>query len=86
MVIDAKYKPDDKPVREDSHQLLSYVLLTGVKRCGFVFPGKTTIIKNMESTKNNYLLLKADGVRYYEIILGSNNDVETIVNFIENTI
>lgn len=30
MVIDAKYKPDDKPVREDSHQLLSYVLLTGV--------------------------------------------------------
>lgn len=40
----------------------------------------------MESTKNNYLLLKADGVRYYEIILGSNNDVETIVNFIENTI
>lgn len=86
MVIDAKYKPDDRPVREDSHQLLSYVLLTGVKRCGFMFPGKTTTIKNMESTKNNYLLLRADYLRYYEIILGSNNDVKKIVKFIEDTL
>ena len=32
IVLDAKYKQDGKPDRSDSHQLLSYVLLTGGSR------------------------------------------------------
>lgn len=72
MVLDAKYKRDDKPVREDSHQLLSYVLLLGVDKCGFVLPGQQTLLKNMRGT--DFLKLNAplmQEVKYYELILGN---------------
>ena len=46
-VIDAKYKPNTRSARSDTHQLLSYVLLTDVKRCGFAFPGSNSRAKIM---------------------------------------
>lgn len=78
MVIDAKYKPDSRPVRADSHQLLSYVLLTGVKRCGFIFPGEVTRLKQMESTNDFYLPLSAEPVQYYELIMGNDGNADEI--------
>lgn len=73
-VIDAKYKPNARSTRSDTHQLLSYVLLTGVSRCGFVFPGANSQAKIMASTKAASLPLAVDSLNYYEIILG--NDIE----------
>lgn len=78
MVIDAKYKPDDRPIRSDSHQLLSYVLLTGVKKCGFIFPGQVTKLKQMESTNNIYLPLSAEPIQYYELIMGNDGNANEI--------
>ena len=78
MVIDAKYKPDSRPVRADSHQLLSYVLLTGVKRCGFIFPGEVTRLKQMECTNDFYLPLSAEPVQYYELIMGNDGNADEI--------
>lgn len=78
IVIDAKYKPNNRPVRSDSHQLLSYVLLTGVKRCGFIFPGEITKLKQMKSTNNTYLPLSAESVQYYELIMGNDGNVDEI--------
>lgn len=78
MVLDAKYKPDNRPVRADSHQLLAYVLLTGVKRCGFIFPGEVTRLKQMESTNDFYLPLSAEPVRHYELIMGNDGNVDVI--------
>lgn len=86
MVIDAKYKPDNRPVRADSHQLLSYVLLTGVDRCGFIFPGKTTGFKQMKSTQKSTqessLPLSAEPVQYYEFILGNDGGMSGIVELL----
>lgn len=74
LVIDAKYKPNERSDRSDSHQLLAYVLLTGVDRCGFVLPGKETQIKEMKTTGNSYLSLAPRLLRYYELILGNRSD------------
>lgn len=78
MVIDAKYKPDNRPVRADSHQLLSYVLLTGVKRCGFIFPGEVTRVKQMKSSNDICLPLSAEPVHYYELIMGNDCNSDEI--------
>ena len=72
-VIDVKYKSHSRADREDSHQLLSYVLLTGVEKCGFVFPGSETKIKTMHTSGSDNLVLNtplAANLRYYELILG----------------
>lgn len=82
MVIDAKYKPDNRPVRADSHQLLSYVLLTGVKKCGFIFPGQSTKIKQMQSTKKNNLPLSSEPVQYYELILGNDGNTSQFISLL----
>ena len=82
MVIDAKYKPDNRPVRADSHQLLSYVLLTGVQKCGFIFPGVSTKIKQMECTKNTNLPLSAEPVQYHELILGSDGNTSQFMKLL----
>lgn len=74
IVLDAKYKQDDRPFRSDSHQLLSYVLLLGVDKCGFVLPGQQTLLKDMRG--NDFLKLKSpliQELKYYELILG--NDI-----------
>ncbi|CAN7754057.1 5-methylcytosine restriction system specificity protein McrC [Paenibacillus sp. LjRoot56] len=74
VVIDAKYKSHDRTARTDSLQLLSYVLLTGVNRCGFVFPGAETKIKLMKTSGTDYLSLQTpfvDELKYYELILGN---------------
>ena len=73
-VIDAKYKPNTRSVRADTHQLLSYVLLTGVKKCGFAFPGSESRTKIMRSTETAALPLAVDSVDYYELIFGNDAD------------
>jgi 5-methylcytosine-specific restriction endonuclease McrBC regulatory subunit McrC len=83
IVLDAKYKPNNRSVRSDSIQLLSYVLLTGTDRCGFVFPGTKTTIKQMRGKDNlslNTPLLNE--LKYFELILGNIQDktiIETLV-------
>lgn len=71
-VLDAKYKPHDRATRVDSHQLLAYVLLTGTDRCGFIFPGQTTELKQIRGT--DYLEIDTPLVqqlKYYELVLGN---------------
>ena len=72
--LNEKYKLSGRPDRSDSHQLLSYVLLTGADRCGFVLPGEKTEVKEMVSTGDNYLPLAPRILRYYELLLGSKSD------------
>ena len=73
-VIDAKYKPNTRSARSDTHQLLSYVLLTDVKRCGFAFPGPNSRAKIMDATETASLPLAVDSLNYYELILGNDLD------------
>ncbi len=75
-VIDAKYKPNTLSSRSDTHQLLSYVLLTDVKRCGFVFPGEYCRAKIMDTTETSSLPLAVNSLNYYELILG--NDIDNV--------
>lgn len=77
-VIDAKYKMTGRPDRYDSHQLLAYVLLTGAERCGFILPGARTEVRKMESSKENYLPLAPRMLRYYEMLLGSDNNTDEL--------
>ncbi len=76
-VIDAKYKPNTRSVRSDTHQLLSYVLLTDVKRCGFAFPGVDSYAKIMDATETASLPLAVDSLDYYELIIGNDKDNAT---------
>ncbi|MBE5936220.1 MAG: hypothetical protein E7262_10655 [Lachnospiraceae bacterium] len=79
LVLDAKYKKDDKPARSDSQQLLSYVLLTGVNKCGFVMPGEITEVKRMGVS--DYMELSSPLFRmlkYYEFLLGNETDKSEI--------
>lgn len=79
MVLDAKYKQDNRSDRADSHQLLSYVLLTGAEKCGFVLPGEITKLKNMEG--NYYIELtapRAEQLKYYELLIGNRIDTNEI--------
>lgn len=83
IVLDAKYKQDGKPDRSDSHQLLSYVLLTGVGKCGFVLPGQQTGIKNMRT--DDFLELNSPFIqqlKYYELILGNTIDGPEILKML----
>lgn len=83
IVLDAKYKREDRPVRTDSHQLLSYVLLTGVEKCGFVLPGRQTRLKDMRA--GDYLVLNSpfsQQLKYYELILGDKIDVSEILKML----
>ena len=73
-VIDAKYKPNTRSARSDTHQLLSYVLLTDVKQCGFAFPGSKSRAKIMDATETTSLPLAVDSLNYYELILGNDLD------------
>lgn len=68
-VLDAKYKAHNRSARADTHQLLSYVLLTGARRCGFLFPGDETAVKRMDTGEDHLRLLPGD-LAYYELILG----------------
>lgn len=81
-VIDAKYKPFGRPDRSDSHQLLAYVLLTGVDRCAFILPGDRTLVREM-TTGKNYLSLVPERLRYYELLLGSHSDSEELRKILE---
>lgn len=40
-VFDVKYKSREYPNVQDSHQLMDYVLLLGVERCGFILPANS---------------------------------------------
>lgn len=81
-VIDAKYKPHDRSNRSDTHQLLSYVLLTGVDRCGFVMPGQNTSLKEMKTTGVDYLMLQHANLRYYELLLSDKCDDTVLMNML----
>ncbi len=74
LVIDAKYKLAGRANRDDSHQLLSYVLLTGVDRCAFILPSTETKVREMDTTGVNYLPLASGNLRYYEMLLGNHCD------------
>lgn len=78
IALDAKYKPDTRSDRHDSHQLLAYVLLTGVKKCVFVLPGEKTTVKMMKTSGNNYLPLTPGDLNYYELILGDRCDINDL--------
>lgn len=78
LVIDAKYKVSGRPDRADSHQLLAYVLLTGVDRCAFVLPNTETKIREMETTGDQFLTLASQNIRYYEMLLGHDYDPNTL--------
>ncbi len=80
-VFDAKYKPHVRSVRSETHQLLSYVFLTGVDDCGFIFPGEITHTKIMQTTNDSSLPLAAEPLRYYELIFG--NDTSNTKNIID---
>jgi 5-methylcytosine-specific restriction endonuclease McrBC regulatory subunit McrC len=83
IVLDVKYKQDDKPVRADSHQLLSYVLLTGVHKCGFVLPGQQTVLKQMGNHDCLELTTPLiQPLKYYELILGNTVDVGEVEKII----
>lgn len=78
-VLDAKYKSHSRAIRQDSLQLLSYVLLTGSKRCGFVFPGEKTEIKKLRKEKNMFLNTPLiSELKYYELILGNIYNIKEI--------
>lgn len=79
-VLDAKYKSHERSSRSDSLQLLSYVLLTGSKRCGFIFPGDMTKIKKLR--EDDCIIVNTpfnNDTRYYELIL-SNNPIFSEIN------
>ena len=82
-VIDAKYKPQGRPDRSDTHQLLSYVLLTGVRRCGFIMPDKVTSVRNMKASDSDYLPLIPKDLQYYELYLGSDNNTVPLQKILE---
>lgn len=74
LVIDAKYKISGRPDRNDSHQLLAYVLLTGADKCAFILPNSMTKVREMETTGELYLNLSSRNVKYYEMLLGVSDD------------
>ena len=74
ILTNAKYKPNTRSVRADTHQLLSYVLLAGVKKCGFAFPGAESKAKIMRSTETAALPLSVNAINYYELIFGNDSD------------
>lgn len=72
-VMDVKYKNHDRSSRSDSLQLLSYVLLTGVKHCGFIFPDDNTQIKRFKNGGSDYLKIRTplvDELKYFELLMG----------------
>lgn len=84
-VFDVKYKDSFRSSREDSYQLLSYALLTGAVKCGFVFPskdGETSKLKKIDG--KDYITVETpvrNDLKYYEILLN-----ETVNSTLINTI
>jgi hypothetical protein len=76
-VMDVKYKNHERASRSDSLQLLSYVLLTGVKHCGFIFPNDDTQIKMFKNGGSDHLKIRtpfADELKYFELLMGNEID------------
>lgn len=72
IVLDAKYKRNDVSDRADSHQLLSYALLTGADKCGFVMPDQQTRVKQMGV--QDFIEIEtplAQSLKYYELLIGN---------------
>jgi hypothetical protein len=75
--MDVKYKNHERASRSDSLQLLSYVLLTGVKHCGFIFPNDDTQIKMFKNGGSDHLKIRtpfADELKYFELLMGNEID------------
>ncbi len=84
-MFDVKYKDSYRGNREDTYQLLSYSLLTGVNKCGFIFPSKDRETSELKKNKgSNYIRMSTpviNNLEYYEILLN-----ETVSNDLINTI
>lgn len=83
-VIDAKYKACLPCDREDTHQLLAYVLLTGSKKCGFIFPGKNSELKIMKTTKKPELPLIVDSLNYFEFFLCNDKGIAPLIEILND--
>ena len=83
IVMDVKYKPVGRSNRSDSHQLLAYVLLTGAQKCGFILPGNETVLREMKTTKEKFLHLSPPNIRYYELLLGINDNSSDIKKLLD---
>ncbi len=85
-VIDAKYKAHNRSSRNDTLQLLSYVLLTGAKRCGFIFPSSQTKLKEIVRDESHMLLHSPiiEDLKYYEILLSSSFDNSELIQTFES--
>ncbi len=64
-VFDVKFKNRLKPDRNDTHQLMSYVLMLGVNKCGFIFPKSQDLSGGLAF--QDELNVADDVISYYEI-------------------
>ena len=64
-VFDVKFKNRLKPDRNDTHQLMSYVLMLGVNKCGFIFPKSQELSGGL--VFQDELNVADDVISYYEI-------------------
>ena len=83
-VLDVKYKSHSRSGRLDTHQLLSYILLTGAEKCGFIFPGDITELKKF-SSNIDYMILQTPlikNLKYYELILSNGKLTDQIENML----
>ena len=76
-VFDVKYKNRLKPDRYDTHQLMSYVLMLHVNKCGFIFPvsnsdGGGLVIKDT-------LNISSKEIEYFEIEYNNSTINKTII-------
>ncbi len=81
-VFDAKYKDSYRGNREDSYQLLSYVLLTGAVKCGFIFPCKERVISQIKEIDGKECIALEtpiiSNLNYYEILFNEVVDSSVI--------
>lgn len=72
-VFDVKYKNRLRQNRDDSHQLMSYVLLMNVSKCGFIFPSSSgdcgKVYEGILNIKDSDTV-----INYYEFENKSGND------------
>lgn len=83
-VLDVKYKKSTRTSREDTHQLLSYVLLTGAEKCGFIFPCERKSDSSTEIIENTYIDSPLfNKLSYYELFIGEKININIIDKILE---
>lgn len=70
--LDVKYKSFDRESRSDSHQLLSYALLTGTGKCGFILPAEKSELRKLDGNSTSIELNSPNKpLHYFELLLGN---------------